>query len=189
MIKKYIPTWEKLGAYDPIIVRVLNTAGEVSRLWSWERIVNVVPLRILALLLILISVISCQATEVGQLTPTPAPTPTPQSVEETYHFLEQENSNNSNRLRIREDERQMFRFRGNITKIDDKELRFYIVPPRLLADDSYVECNFDSHERIAHLNVNEKVSLRGELARAFRGRLWGIGEKQAVIFEHCEIEK
>ena len=187
---KYMPTSEKLGADNSIIVRARNTSGEVSRPWSWKHIVKVVPLRILALLLILISVISCQATEVGQLTPTPtpAPTPTPQSVEETYHVLEQENSNNSNRLRIREDERQMFRFRGNITKIGDKKIRFYIVPPRELANDLYVECNFDSRERIAHLNVGEKVSVRGELARAFRGRLWGVGEKQAVVFERCEIE-
>ena len=182
---KYVPNCKRLGADNAIIVRERNTAGEASSLWSRKRIFKVVPLRILASLLILITVMSCQSTEVGQLTPTP----TPPSVEEIYRALEQENAGNSNRLRIREDKGQVLRFRGNITKIDTKEIRFYIVPPRTLASDLYVECNFDSHSRIAQLNVGQEVSVRGELARAFRGRFWGIGENQAVVFENCEIDK
>ena len=116
------------------------------------------------------------------------PTPTPPSVVEVYRTFEAESNSNVARLMTREENREHFRFRGSITRIGDKEIRFYVEPPMTFAEDLYVECNFESNQQIASLNLGDEVSVRGELARAFRGRLFGIGETRAVIFEECKIE-
>ncbi len=137
---------------------------------------------IIAALMIAVVILACQNPSAQ------TPVPTPPRVEEVYRALEQEKFSNINRLRTREDDREEFRFRGNVTRIEEGEIRFYVEPPMTLAEDLYVECNFKSNRSIASVNVGDEVTVRGELARAFRGRLFGIGETKAVIFENCEIE-
>ena len=116
------------------------------------------------------------------------PTPVPPRVQEIYRALQEENVSNVARLRTMEDDRESFRFVGDITTIGEKEIRFYVEPPLTLADDRYVECNFTTNRKIASVDIGDEVTVKGELARAFRGRLFVFGETRAVIFEDCEIE-
>ena len=137
---------------------------------------------IIMALVISVVILACQTPSAQ------TPVPTPPRAEEVYRALEQEGFSNVNRLRTREEDREAFRFRGNVTRIEEGEIRFYVEPPMTLAEDLYVECNFKSNRSIASVNVGDEVIVRGELARAFRGRLFGIGETRAVVFEDCEIE-
>ena len=137
---------------------------------------------IITALVISVVILACQNPSAQ------TPVPTPPRVEEVYRALEQEKFSNVARLRTREENREAFRFRGNITGIAEKEVRFYIEPPKSLAEDLYIECNFNSNKQIASLTLGDEVTVQGEMVRAFRGRLFGIGETQAVIFENCEIE-
>ncbi len=137
---------------------------------------------IITALVISVAILACQYPSAQ------TPVPTPPRVEEVYRALEQEKFSNLARLRTREDNRESIRFRGEITRIEEGEIRFYVEPPMTLAEDLYVECNFKSNRSIASANVGDEVTVQGELARAFRGRLFGFGETRAVVFEDCEIE-
>ncbi len=137
---------------------------------------------IIAALVISVVILACQNPS------EPTSVPTPPSVDEVYRALEQEKTSNVARLRTREDNRESMRFRGNITRIGEGEIRFYVEPPMTLAEDLYVECNFQSNRSIASVNVGDEVTVQGELARAFRGRFFWFGETRAVVFEDCKIE-
>lgn len=115
----------------------------------------------------------------------PTPTPTPVEVNRMYGYLE--DLNTSNVAELRESEGKWFRFRGRVDIIEEKMVRFYVEPPRTLADDSYVECNFGSNADLISLRIGDDVTVRGKLVRAFRGRLFGIGELRALVFEDCEL--
>ena len=138
--------------------------------------------KLLAAVAISMVILACQNSALE--TPTPAPPP----VQEIYRALQEENVSNVARLRTMEDDRESFRFVGDIATIGEKEIRFYVEPPLILAEDRYVECNFSSNRKIASVNVGDQVTVKGELARAFRGRFFWFGELRAVIFEDCEIE-
>ena len=115
----------------------------------------------------------------------PTPTPTPVLVNQMYEYLE--DLNTSNVAELREKEGTWFRFRGRVDTIEEKMIRFYVEPPRALADDSYVECNFGSNANLISLRTGVDVTVRGKLVRAFRGRLFGIGELKALVFEDCKL--
>ena len=138
--------------------------------------------RFLAALALSILILACQNTALETLTPVPS------RVQEIYRALQEENVNNVARLRTMEDDRESFRFVGDITTIEEKEIRFYVESPLTLAEDRYVECNFTSNRKITSVDIGDEVTVKGELARAFRGRLFLFGETRAVIFEDCEIE-
>ena len=128
---------------------------------------------------------SCQLIPGERPTPTPTPVATP--VEQLYRYLESEKE--LNQARLSEMEGQWFRFRGRIARIAEGQIRFNIEPPEPLADDKYVECNFASNEQVTSVNVGEEVAIRGRLARALRGRLFGLGELKAVVFEDCRVSE
>ena len=116
----------------------------------------------------------------------PTPTPTPWEVTSLYSYLEDENKNNVARLRDMEDKWQV-RFRGTVGWLQEKKIRFYVEPPKPLATDKYIECNFRSNADMVALNRGDDVTVRGKLVRAFRGRLFGFGEYGAVVFEDCQL--
>ena len=138
--------------------------------------------KFLAVVAISMVILACQNLSVE------TPTPAPPSVQEIYRTLQEESVSNVARLRTVEDDRESFRFVGDITTIGEKEIRFYVELPLTLADDRYVECKFTTNRKIASVDIGDEVTVKGELARAFRGRLFLFGETRAVIFEDCEIE-
>ena len=116
----------------------------------------------------------------------PTPTPTPYDVIRVYGYFEDLKEYNVARLREMEHEFQV-RFRGTIDRIEEKQIRFYVEPPRVLADDKYVECNFRSNSDMVSLYRGADVTVQARLVRALRGRLFGIGEGSAIVFEECEL--
>ena len=114
----------------------------------------------------------------------PTPTPTPVEVNRLYNYLVGLKEDNVAALRELEDSRQV-RIRGRVDWIQEKKIRFYVEPPRYLAYDKYVECNFRSNAGMASLRKGDNVTVLGRLVRALRGRILGIGEHGAVIFEDC----
>ena len=116
----------------------------------------------------------------------PTPTLTPHDVDRVYGYLEDLNENNVARLREMEHKWQV-RFKGTIDGVEERQIRFYVEPPRVLADDKYVECNFRSNADMVSLYKGADVTVQARLVRALRGRLFVIGERGAVVFEDCEV--
>ena len=108
-------------------------------------------------------------------------------VNDLYAFLQSEMDANEPRLRQREDQNQSFFFRGSIGSIEDKALRFDIVPPTRFDQDQYVVCNFSDNNDVVRVSKGDDVGLTGELARVFRGRYMGYGDKHSAIFDNCSV--
>lgn len=122
------------------------------------------------------------------VSPQPAPTPMPVPItdEVLYKLLRSEADANPSRLREREHNEEI-KFQGPIDWIDERKIRFYVESSKSSVNDKYIECNFDSDSDLAPANKGDHVTVEGELVRAFRGRLFGFGETEAVVFEDCRI--
>ena len=116
----------------------------------------------------------------------PTLTPTPVDVNRLYSYLDNLNESNIAELRDMEHRLQVG-FKGTVHRINEKQIRFYVDPPRVLADDRYVECNFRSNSDLVSMRERDDVTVQGTLVRALRGRFWGIGENGAVVFEDCTV--
>ena len=136
--------------------------------------------RWLVLFLATMTLAACNAVSGAE----PTPTPTPVEVNRLYNYLVGLKEDNVAALRELEHSWQV-RVRGRVDWTQEKKIRFYVEPPRSLAYDKYVECNFRSNADMVSLRKGDNVTVQGKLVRALRGRLLGIGEHRAVIFEDC----
>lgn len=116
----------------------------------------------------------------------PTPTPRPVEVNRLYGYLD--DLKESNIAELREMERRwQVRFKGTVHRIEERKIRFFVEPPRVLADDRYIECNFHSNADLVSMREMDDVTVQGTLARALRGRFLGLGENGAVVFEECTV--
>ena len=116
----------------------------------------------------------------------PTPTPTPYDVNRLYGYFENLKENNVAILREMEHDLRVS-FRGTIDRVEEREIRFYVEPPKVLAEDKYVECNFRSNADRVSLYKEADVTVQARLVRALRGRIFVIGERGGVVFEDCEL--
>ena len=143
---------------------------------------DLIPIRWFAAVLVALASLACGATFNAE----PTPTPTPYDVNRVYGYLHDLKESNIAELKEMED-RWRPTFKGTVHRVDERKIRFYIEPPRILADDRYVECNFPSNTDLVSMRERDSVTVEGMLVRALRGRLWGIGEHGAVVFEDCTV--
>ena len=143
-------------------------------------------LRVYIIFVIPIMVLACKEAPQELPPQTPGPTPTAIPVEHLYSSLKEESNANRARLSHREDVGEWFRFRGRITKIEDKKIQFHI--QRNLFFDQYVECNFKSNTRIISVNISDDVALWGSLERAFRTYIFNI-KGNTVILKDCLLSQ
>ena len=116
------------------------------------------------------------------------PTPTPTTYDVNRLYVSLENLKESNIASLREMERKLqVRFRGTIDRIEERKIRFYVERPKVLAEDKYVECNFRSNADMVSLYKGADVTVQARLVRALRGRIFGFGERRAVVFDDCEL--
>ena len=143
---------------------------------------QITPFRWFAVILVAMAFVACDA----RLNAEPTPTPTPYDVTQIYRYLNDLKESNIAELREMEHNWRPT-FRGTVHRIEERKMRFYIEPPRVLAEDRYVECNFPSNRYLVSMRAGDYVTVEGMLVRALRGRLWGIGEHGAVVFEGCTV--
>lgn len=143
---------------------------------------QITPIRWFAVILAVMASVACGA----RLNAEPTPTATPYDVTQIYRYLNDLKESNIAELREME-HRWRPTVEGTVHRIDERKIRFYIEPPRVLAEDRYVECNFPSNTYLVSMRERDYVTVEGMLVRALRGRLWGIGEHGAVVFEDCTV--
>ena len=117
------------------------------------------------------------------------PTPTPRPVENLYQFLASEKQSNETRLGKRVENNEIFGFTGKITEIEDAKIQFHI-KERYVMKDEYVECQFNSRNKVLSLNKGSLVTVYGNLDKAFpTGKLGDIGFKdnRALKFKNCRV--
>lgn len=139
-------------------------------------------IRWLVIFLATLTPVACNAVSGAE----PTPTTTPVEVNRLYNYIVGLKEDNVAALRELEHSWQV-RIRGRVVWIQEKKIRFYVEPPRSFAYDKYVECNFRSNADMDSLRKGDNVTVRGRLVRALRGRIMGIGEHGAVVFEDCQL--
>ena len=137
--------------------------------------------------MILTAILACKETSQELPPQTSDPTPAAIPVEQLYSGLKEESNTNPARLRHRETVGEWFRFRGRITKIEDKKIQFHIQEKQYFFD-LYVECNFRSNARIISANMGDEVALWGSLERALRTHRFDRNANK-VILKDCLLSQ
>ena len=123
-------------------------------------------------LIIITLTIACQPEPIG----IPTPTPTPWPVDQLYGYLHEDKESNPTRSDDWVDQKQVWRFTGKISKIEDNRIQFHI-ETRLGQKDDYVECRFKTKDYVLNLNRNQTVNVLGKLDKV----------SNAVKFKDCEF--
>lgn len=111
--------------------------------------------------------------------------PAIEPVENLYQKLELEKSTNPTRLEDRVDRNEVRSFSGTISDIKGKSIQFHI-DEKMLERDDFVECAFPSEDDILSLDIDQEVTVYGNLHEAFSGGLFGAtGDSRAVKFKDC----
>ena len=144
-------------------------------------------LRVCITFMIPITILACKEAPLELPPQTSGPTPTAIPIEQLYWDLKGDSNANPARLRHKEDVGEWFRFRGRITKIEDKKIQFHIQQSQSFFD-QYVECNFKSNTRIISVNISDDVALWGSLERAFRAHRFDRNGN-TVILKDCLLSQ